>query len=43
MSPVAYLNAYTIKSVLTVHVQMVFKLFSCLIQDKINKKLLLVY
>ncbi len=34
MSPVEYLNAYTIKSVLSVHAEMVFKFLSCLIQDE---------
>jgi hypothetical protein len=34
MSPVEYLNSYTVKSVLSVHAQTVFKFLSCLIQDK---------
>jgi hypothetical protein len=44
MSPVKYLNAYTIKSVLTVYMRkLVFKFKPTLCKIKINKKILLVY
>ncbi len=42
MSPVEYFfRAFKIKSVLSVHAQMVFKFLVCLVQEKITMKFLL--